>query len=67
MCYLEDLEIRGHMPLPRSTSLNASNLPQTLLSDHLEQRLLRCLKQERENRGKAAGDNPEEVRFRLQI
>lgn len=55
------------MPLPRSTSLNASNLPQTLLSDHLEQRLLRCLKQERENRGKAAGDNPEEVRFRLQI
>lgn len=60
-CYLQDLEYGGHMPLPRSSSLDASNLPQTLLSDHLEQRLFRRLKQERENRATAAGKNPEEV------
>uniref|UniRef100_A0A803LKP9 histone acetyltransferase n=1 Tax=Chenopodium quinoa TaxID=63459 RepID=A0A803LKP9_CHEQI len=60
-CYLEDLEFEGLMPLPRSSSLDAHHLPQTLLSDHLEQRLFGRLKQERENRAKAAGKNPEEV------
>ncbi|KNA23368.1 hypothetical protein SOVF_025270 isoform B [Spinacia oleracea] len=60
-CYLEDLEFGVHMSLPRSSSLDASNLPQTLLSDHLEQRLFESLKEERKNRAKAAGKNPEEV------
>lgn len=65
-CYLEDLEFGVHMSLPRSSSLDASNLPQTLLSDHLEQRLFESLKEERKNRAKAAGKNPEEVSW-LQI
>ncbi|KAL2895924.1 Histone acetyltransferase HAC1 [Bienertia sinuspersici] len=60
-CYLKDIEFGGHIPLPRSTSLDAINLPQTLLSNHLERRLYRRLKQEREHRAKAAGKKPEEV------
>ncbi|KAL9226567.1 hypothetical protein vseg_002364 [Gypsophila vaccaria] len=60
-CHLEDLGTGKRMTLPRTTSLDASNLPRTLLSDHLEQRLSRRLKLEREERAKAAEKSPEEV------
>lgn len=60
-CCLEELESEIRMPLPRSTAFDASNLPRTLLSDHLEQRLFSRLKQEREDRAKAAEKTVEEV------
>ncbi|KAK9683256.1 hypothetical protein RND81_10G126800 [Saponaria officinalis] len=60
-CHLEDLGTGKRMNLPRTTSMDASNLPRTLLSDHLEQRLAKRLKLEREERAKAAGKSPEEV------
>lgn len=60
-CYLEDLENKLRMPLPRSCAFDARNLPQTLLSGHIEQRLFSRLKQEREDRAKAGGKAAEEV------
>ncbi|XP_074308272.1 putative histone acetyltransferase HAC-like 1 [Silene latifolia] len=60
-CHLEDLETGKGVTLPRTTSLDASNLPRTLLSDHLERRLFRRLNEEREERAKAEGNKPEEV------
>ena len=65
-CYLEDLENELRMPLPRSSAFDARNLPQTLLSDHIEQRLFGRLKQEREDRAKAGGKVAEGVRIKFQ-
>ncbi|GMH04295.1 hypothetical protein Nepgr_006134 [Nepenthes gracilis] len=60
-CYLEELETGDRMPLPQTAGFGASNLPRTVLSDHIEQRLFGRLQQERADRAKTLGKNPDEV------
>jgi hypothetical protein len=48
-------------PLPPSAVLGAKDLPKTFLSDHLEQRLARKLKQERSERARAHAKNFDDV------
>lgn len=51
------------MPLcaPLRATLGAQDLPRTMLSDHIEHRLFRCLKLEREERAKLSGQDADEV------
>ncbi|KAL2547782.1 Histone acetyltransferase HAC12 [Forsythia ovata] len=60
-CYLAEVERGERMPLPQSAVLGAKDLPRTILSDHIEQRLFRRLKQERQERARAQGRNYDEV------
>ncbi|KAI4331127.1 hypothetical protein MLD38_029344 [Melastoma candidum] len=60
-CYIEEVERGERKPLPQNAVLGAKDLPKTLLSDHIEQRLARKLKQERLDRAKAQGKNYDEV------
>ncbi|XP_059642362.1 histone acetyltransferase HAC1-like [Cornus florida] len=60
-CRLEEIEIRPQMPSSKTAAFGAKNLQKTRLSDHIERRLFRRLKQEREERAKALGKNFGEV------
>nr|CAD1839748.1 unnamed protein product [Ananas comosus var. bracteatus] len=60
-CILEELESGGREPLQPRLVFEAQNLPTTMLSDHIEQRLFHRLKQDRKNRSDALGKNIEEV------
>ncbi|KAH1108585.1 hypothetical protein J1N35_012353 [Gossypium stocksii] len=60
-CCLEEIENGEHKPPLVKTVFGAKDLPPTLLSDHLEQRLFRCLQQNREEKAKAAGMSIDEV------
>lgn len=60
-CCLIEIESGGRHPLPVTAAFGAKNLPSTNLSDHLERRLLRRLKQEREEMAKFLGKKLEEV------
>lgn len=60
-CCCLEMERDERKSLPSSAVLGAKDLPKTLLSDHLEQRLARKLKQERAERAKAQGKNIDEV------
>lgn len=60
-CYAQEVERGERAPLPQSAVLGAEDLPRTLLSDHLEQRLFRRLKQERQERARHLGKSFDEV------
>ncbi|KAH9321216.1 hypothetical protein KI387_015855, partial [Taxus chinensis] len=60
-CYVIEVERGERKPLPQSAVLGAKDLPRTLLSDHIEQRLFQRLKQERQERARALGKSYEEV------
>lgn len=64
-CYIAAIESGERKPLPQSTVLGAKDLPRTVLSDHIEQRLAKKLKQERQGRAKLAGKNFDEVLFHI--
>ena len=49
------------MPRPANSIPGAKDLPRTILSDYIQQRLALKLKQERLERAKAFGKNVEEV------
>ncbi|XP_057968061.1 histone acetyltransferase HAC1 [Malania oleifera] len=60
-CYITEIERGERSPLPQSAVLGAKDLPRTLLSDHIEQRLFRKLKLERQERAKFQGKSFDEV------
>ncbi|ERN03959.1 histone acetyltransferase HAC1 [Amborella trichopoda] len=60
-CYISEIERGERKPLPQSAVLGAKDLPRTILSDHMEQRLFRRLKQERQERAKHLGKSYDEV------
>ncbi|KAK3000281.1 hypothetical protein RJ639_022669 [Escallonia herrerae] len=60
-CYIAEVERGERMPLPQSAVLGAKDLPRTILSDQIEQRLYRRLKQERLERAKYHGKTYDEV------
>ncbi|WZZ18837.1 hypothetical protein YC2023_111926 [Brassica napus] len=60
-CYITEVEQNERVPLPQSSVLGAKDLPKTILSDHIEQRLFKRLEQERSERANAKGQNCDEV------
>ncbi|XVE91163.1 hypothetical protein DITRI_Ditri20bG0132300 [Diplodiscus trichospermus] len=60
-CYIAEIERGERKPLPQSAVLGAKDLPRTILSDHIEQRLFRRLKQERQERARVQGKSYDEV------
>ncbi|GAB2268624.1 hypothetical protein Dimus_003577 [Dionaea muscipula] len=60
-CYIVEVENGERKPLPQSAVLGAKDLPRTILSDHIEQRLFKKLKQERQDRAKQQGKSYDEV------
>ncbi|KAL5554750.1 hypothetical protein UlMin_042151 [Ulmus minor] len=54
-CYIQEVERGERKPLPQSAVLGAKDLPRTILSDHIEQRLFKKLKQERQDRARSQG------------
>ncbi|KAK6911223.1 Zinc finger, PHD-finger, partial [Dillenia turbinata] len=60
-CYIEEVERGERKPLLQSAVLGAKDLPRTILSDHIEQRLFRRLKQERAERARLQGKSFDEV------
>ncbi|KAF7843096.1 histone acetyltransferase HAC1-like [Senna tora] len=60
-CYIQEIERGERKPLPQSAVLGAKDLPRTILSDHIEQRLFRRLKQERQERARFQGKSYDEV------
>ncbi|KAM7280333.1 hypothetical protein ACFE04_007467 [Oxalis oulophora] len=59
-CCLKELENGDRLPLPRDAVLGAKDLPTTMLSDHIEERLFRRLSEERE-KAKAIGKQADEI------
>ncbi|KAF9614106.1 hypothetical protein IFM89_015368 [Coptis chinensis] len=60
-CCIEEIERGERKPLPQNSVLGAKDLPTTILSEHIENRLFKGLKQERQDRAKHLGKNPDEV------
>ncbi|CAM0947061.1 unnamed protein product [Alopecurus aequalis] len=60
-CYIKEVERGFRMPLPQSAVLGASDLPRTVLSDHIEERLFKRLKLERQARASQSGRSFDEV------
>ncbi|KAI3726595.1 hypothetical protein L1987_66393 [Smallanthus sonchifolius] len=60
-CYVEEVERGERKPLPQSAVLGAKDLPRTILSDHIESRLIGRLKQERLERARVHGKSYDEV------
>ncbi|XP_010531959.1 PREDICTED: histone acetyltransferase HAC1-like [Tarenaya hassleriana] len=60
-CYIAEVERVEREPLPQSAVLGAKDLPRTILSDHIEQRLFRRLKHERMERARIQGKSYDEI------
>lgn len=60
-CCLKEIESGVRVPLPKTAVFGAKDLPSTMLTDHIEQRLFSSLKQEREEMAKALGKKIDEV------
>lgn len=60
-CYTSEIERSERIPLPQSAVLGAKDLPRSYLSDHIEQRLFKRLKQEKQERARALGKSYDEV------
>lgn len=60
-CCIVEIERGERRPLHQTAILGAKDLPRTSLSDHIEQRLSRRLKQERAERARSLGKGYEEV------
>lgn len=60
-CYITEVERGERKPLPQSAVLGAKDLPRTILSDHIEQRLAKRLKLEKQERARVQGKNIDEV------
>ncbi|WOK94393.1 hypothetical protein Cni_G03095 [Canna indica] len=60
-CYVKEIEIGERKPLPQNAVLGAKDLPRTILSDHIEQRLFKRLKQERQERARHLAKSFDEV------
>ncbi|XP_042009442.1 histone acetyltransferase HAC1-like [Salvia splendens] len=60
-CYMAEVEMGERAPLPQSAVLGAKDLPRSHLSDHLEQRLIVKLKQERLERARMQGKSYDEI------
>lgn len=62
-CYVKEVNRGDRAPLPQSALLGAKDLPKTILSDHIENRLFKKLKQERLERAKAHRKSYDEVKL----
>uniref|UniRef100_A0A0E0LFE3 histone acetyltransferase n=1 Tax=Oryza punctata TaxID=4537 RepID=A0A0E0LFE3_ORYPU len=60
-CYIEEFKRGLCMPLPQSVVLGANDLPRTLLSDHIEERLFKRLREERQERANKLKTSLDEV------
>ncbi|CAM0909763.1 unnamed protein product [Alopecurus aequalis] len=60
-CYVSEIEHGLRMPLPQSAVLGAKDLPRTMLSDHIEGRLFKRLREERQERAARDGKSFDEV------
>ncbi|ESQ29866.1 hypothetical protein EUTSA_v10012306mg [Eutrema salsugineum] len=60
-CYIQEVEQGERRPLPQSAIPGAKSLPVTTLSNHIEQRLFKNLKKERQERARLQGKSYEEV------
>ncbi|CAN8259549.1 unnamed protein product [Cochlearia groenlandica] len=60
-CYIQEVEQGERKPVSQSVILGAKSLPGSTLSNHLEQRLFKKLKQERQERARQQGKSYEEV------
>ncbi|XP_023633222.1 histone acetyltransferase HAC12 isoform X2 [Capsella rubella] len=60
-CYIVEVEQNERKPLPQSAVLGAKDLPRTILSDHIEERLSKRLKQERTERARVLGTSYDEI------
>ncbi|MCL7050653.1 hypothetical protein MKW94_001471 [Papaver nudicaule] len=60
-CYIGEVERGERKPLPQSAVLGAKDLPKTTLSDHIESRLFKRLRQEKLERARYHGKSIDEV------
>ncbi|KAK1317719.1 Histone acetyltransferase HAC1 [Acorus calamus] len=60
-CYILEIKNGERKPLPQSAVLGAKDLPKTHLSDHIEERLARRLKDEKEERARHLGKSVDEI------
>ncbi|XVF20587.1 hypothetical protein REPUB_Repub12eG0013300 [Reevesia pubescens] len=60
-CCLKEIQNGERVPSLVSTAFGAKDLPQTMLSDHIEQRLFGRLQKEREEKARVTGKSIDEV------
>lgn len=68
LCRLKEIGSGMHVPLPKTATFDAKDLPRTMLSDHIERRLFKRLMQESKEWAKVEGNkNLDEVRCTVQL